>query len=315
MRRAIVLAVVSTLASVASADPVHPKAAEPLRTAAADPGAVDPIEAATEPVVHESAGQRLSPRADMVLASIGNTHNGSLDVTDYRIKAAAPLARGDSYGLALLASYSQTQLDFPVGFGREQLQLHKFEAMVGGGMGLPNDWSLRGSAGASHASDLHDTSWDAVQFTTCAMLHHVMGPSDAIVFGLVYTSTSPTIPVIPLLGYVHQREGSRFKLDVFLPHHVRAEWQLTSWLHGAIAGEASGDTWAVAMAKTQMKASREGGAGFAELQWLITHMVHLEARAGVSVDRYALPMQIDGQLHDQPLRASTFGQLSLVVAP
>lgn len=315
MKRAIVLGAVAVLGGTAAADPATAPA-KPVRTAAAEPTGSDPIDTATaEPVVHDSAGHRLSPRADMVLASVANTHNSALDASDLRIKAAAPLAVGDSYGLALLLNYGMTELTFPSGHSDEILKLHKFETMVGGGVGLADDWSLRGSAGVAHSSDLHDTSWDAVQMTACAMLHHVVGPSDAIVFGGVYTSTSPTIPVIPLLGYVHQREGSPFRLDVFLPHHVRAEYALTSWLHGAVAMEASGDTWAVQMAKSQLKASREGGAGFAELQWLITKMIHLEARAGVSVDKYTLPMQVDGATHDQPLRASSFGQLSVVVAP
>lgn len=316
MKRAIVLAAIAHLGGVAVAEPVHPTA-QP-RTAAADPNALDPIEAATvapAAEVHESAGQRLSPRADMVLASIATTHNGSLDARDLRVKMAAPLAVGDGYGLALIAGYGTTQLRFPSGRSTQDLQLHKFEAMVGGGMGLSDGWSLRGSAGAAHGSDLHDMSLTDLQITSCAMLHKVLTPSDALVFGAVYTSTSPTIPVIPMLGYVHQAEGSRFRFDAFLPHHIRAEYALTSWLHGAIGAEASGDTWTVAMARTQLKASRSGGAGFAELQWLITHMIHLEARAGVSVDKYSLPMQVDSALHDQPLRASSFGQLSVVIAP
>jgi len=316
VKRALVLAVLARVAGVASAEPQRVLSAEPVRTAAAAPAQADPVEAsAAEPVHVVSAGQRLSPRADVVLASLSTTHNDALTTQDLRLKAAAPLARGDGYGLALLLSYGATRLEVSSEGQDEHLTLHRFEAGVGGGAGLAPAWSLRGSFAVAHSSDLRDTTWDAVQVTSSAMLHHVVGPSDALVFGLVYTSNAQLFPVLPLLGYVHQREGSRFRLDVFLPHHVRAEYALRPRLRGAVGLEASGDTWTVQMSGTQRIASREGGAVFGELQVFAGGMIHVEGRAGLSVERYALPMQLDGALHDQPLRPAAFAQLAVIIAP
>ncbi|HET9620304.1 MAG TPA: hypothetical protein VFP84_02980 [Kofleriaceae bacterium] len=264
-----------------------------------------------------SPGQRLSPRADVVLASISNVHSGAYNVQDLKLKAAAPLARGNGYGLALLLNYDATRIDTPGPMTTDRLTLHRFEAMLGGGVGVAPGWSLRGSFGVSHSSDLEATTWQAVEVTSTAMLHHVITPSDAIVFGVVYTSTAQLFPVLPLLGYVHQAEGSPFRLDIFLPHHVRAEYALLHRLRGALGLEAAGDTWTVHLAKTrgEQLATREGGAVFAELSLLATNMVHVEARAGMSVDRYEIPTATDTMPHDQPLRAASFAQLQVVVAP
>lgn len=318
------LAAVAHLSGVAAADPVPAKAqpvraiaaAEPLGAVASEPALVDhadvPALPAEPPV---SDGQRLSPRTDMVLTSITTTHNSGLDVRDLRLKAAAPLVRGDGYGLALLMNYGATWLSYPSGSASEELTLHRFEAMVGGGAGMADDWSLRGSFGVSHSSDLVDSTWDALQATACMMLHKVATPSDAVMFGAVYTSASQLVPVLPLFAYVHQAPGSPFRFDLFLPHHVRVEYGLSQRWRSAAGLEASGDTWAVHMGHASQQASREGGAVFGELQLQLTRMLHAEARAGMSVDRYELPMQAGGPVQSLGLRASTFGQLSLVVAP
>lgn len=246
------------------------------------------------------------------MTGLSSTTNAQLGVTDWTIKAAAPLLIGDGYGSALLVDYSQTRIDLP---GQGHLVLHRTQAGVGGGAGLAPGWSLRGSVQVAYASDLADPTYAAVQVTSSAMVHHVLSSSDAIVGGLVYCSTAQLFPVIPLAGWVHQAPGSRFRFDAFLPHHVRAEWDLAWRLRGAIGAEAHGDRWIVKPGQQALSASREGGIGFGELQLVATRMVHLEARAGVSVDRYSLPMQLDGRLHDQPLRAAKFAQLAIVVAP
>lgn len=316
------LAAVAHLSGVAAADPSHPsappvraaEAAEPMT--ATEPVLVDRVEppaVAAEPAV--SDGQRLSPRTDIVMASMATTHNAALDVRDLRLKAAAPLVRGDGYGLALMMNYGATWLSYPAGSTSEQLTLHRFEAMVGGGAGLADGWSLRGSVGVSYSSDLGDENWDALQATACMMLHKVATPSDAVMFGAVYTSASQLFPVLPLFAYVHQAPGSPFRFDLFLPHHVRAEYSLSHRWRGAAGLEASGDTWSVHMGHASQQATREGGAVFGEIQLQLTRMLHAEARAGMSVDRYTLPMQLDGPIESLGVRASTFGQLSLVVAP
>jgi hypothetical protein len=271
-------------------------------------------EATTTAEPPQSPGRKLSPRTDIVMASYSASHNGQLDVRDLRLKAAAPVVVGDGYGVALLMGYDSTHLDSAMSTN-DHLALHCFEAMLGGGMGLAPGWSLRGSVGMSYSSDLQERTWSAVQNTTSAMIHHVIGPSDAIVGGLVYTSTADLFPVLPLLGYVHQRDGSPFRFDVFLPHHVRAEYEFRPRLRGAIGAEASGNNWVLQRGPSEVRARREGGAAFGEFQVGITAMLHVEARAGMSVDRYTMPMQPDGASIQQPLRASAFAQLSVVVAP
>jgi hypothetical protein len=324
VRRAFVLAAVAHLSGVAAADPGHPSAqpvraaaaTEPMAAAASEQVLVDRVEppaVPAEPAV--SDGQRLSPRTDIVMASMATTHNAALDVRDLRLKAAAPLVRGDGYGLALLMNYGATWLSYLVGSASEQLTLHRFEAMVGGGAGLADNWSLRGSFGVSHSSDLRDSTWDALQATACMMLHRVVTPSDAVMVGAVYTSAAQLFPVLPLFAYVHQAPGSPFRFDLFLPHHVRAEYALSQRWRSAAGVEAFGDTWSVHMGRAPIQAGREGGTVFGELQLQLTRMLHAEARAGMSVERYSLPMELDGEIHEQRFRPSTFGQFSLVVAP
>lgn len=268
----------------------------------------------TEPQPTVSSSQKLSPRTDVVMASYSASHNAQLDVRDLRLKAAAPVVMGDGYGVALLLGYDSTQVDNAVA-ANDHLTLHCFEAMLGGGAGLAPGWSLRGSVGFAYSSDLQESTWSALKNTSSAMVHHVIGSSDALVAGLVYTSTSDLFPVLPLLGYVHQRDGSPFRIDIFLPHHVRAEYAFRPRLRGALGLEASGNTWTLQRAQTEFSARREGGAAFGEFQVGVTAMVHFEARAGMSVDRYTIPMQPDGVPLQQPMRASAFGQLSVVVAP
>jgi hypothetical protein len=315
LRVLVTAAVVFSAAESAHAElPGHENSpAEPVQ--AVPP--IDSVARSTAEAHAPSPGQRLSPRSDVVLMSASSVNNSSYAVQDFKLKAAAPLARGSGYGLALLLNYDATRIDAPMTTSTDHLTLHRFEAMVGGGAGIAPDWSLRGAFGVSHSSDLEASTWGALQVTSTAMLHHVVTPSDAIVFGVVYTSTAQLFPVLPLFGYVHQREGSPFRLDIFLPHHVRAEYALFSRLHSAVGIEAMGDTWTVHMAhaRGEQLATREGGAIYGELSLFATNMIHIEARAGMSVDRYELPSMMDPVVHDQPLRAARFAQLQVVVAP
>lgn len=313
LRVLVTAAVVATAAGAARANPGHDASPnEPVQP----PPPVDTV-TSTAPDPVKPPGQRLSPRTDVVMASVSTIHNDAFSVEDLRLKAAAPVARGHGYGVALMLNYDATRIEMPEMAGTDHLTLHRFEAMLGGGTAVATDWSLRGSFGVSHSSDLGDSTWQALAVTSSAMLHHVISPSDAIVFGVAYTSTAQVFPVLPLLGYVHQRAGSPFRLDVFLPHHVRAEYELTRRLRGALGMEASGDTWTVHLARAhgEQLADREGGAAFAELSLAATDLIHIEARAGLSVDRYSLPTPMDGMVEEQPLRASSFAQLLLVVAP
>jgi hypothetical protein len=263
------------------------------------------------------AGRKLSPRVDAVLASYTTTYRDALTTRDLRLKAAAPVVRGDGFGMALLVGYGATQLDAAMDAGDAHLTLHRFEATLAGGAALAPGWSLRGSFGAAHSSDLQLTTWSAIQITSSAMLHRLLGPSDAVLVGAVYTSSADLFPVLPLLGYVHQRDDSRFRFDIFLPRHARAEYEVRPRLHAALGIEVVGNTWVTQAARAEpriLRVRRAGGAVFGEIQLGATPLVRLEARVGMSVDRYTLPSEMTGDTGDQPLRAAGFAQLAVVLA-
>ena len=267
-----------------------------------------------EPAPAVPIGRRLSPRSDAVLASYTATRGAELTTWDVRVKAGVPVVRGDGYGAGLLAGYGATGLDLAMAGRDEHLTLHRFEATLGGGAGVAPGWSLRGSFGVAQSSDLQDATWSAMQLTSSAMVHRVLGPSDAVIAGLVYTSSAEFLPVLPILGYVHQREGSPFRFDAFLPHHVRAEYELGRRVRGALGIETGGNTWVIQAAQAQLRARRAGGSLFGELELAATELVRFQARAGLSVDRYTLPVQLGGS-DDPPLRAAAFAQLAVVLVP
>lgn len=271
--------------------------------------------AAAEPSPPAPVGRRLSPRSDAVLASYTATRSAELTSWDLRLRAGVPLLRGDGYGVALLGGYGATRLDVALPDLEPQLTLHRFEATIGVGGAIAPGWSLRGSVGASHSSDLQDATWSALQLTSSAMLHRVLGPSDAVIAGVVYTSSAELAPVLPILGYVHQGEASPFRLDIFLPHHARAEYELTPRLRGALGIETGGNVWALKMGPVRRRARRAGGSLFAELDLLATRLLQLQVRLGLSVDSYSLPAQLDGTPRDQPLRAAAFAQLAVLLVP
>lgn len=262
----------------------------------------------------EPSGRKLSPRSDAVLASYTATRDADLATWDLRLKAGAPLVRGDGFGVALLADYAATHLALDMPEGDEELTLHRFEATLGGGAGIAPGWSLRGSFGVNYGTDLQRATTDALRVTASAMAHHVLGPSDAVLAGAVYTQADEILPVLPLLGYVHQRDGSPLRIDVFLPHHARAEYALWPRVRGAFGLETFGSTWLLQMAQSQMRARRAGGSLFGELELLATSLVRVQARLGLTVARYTLPAP-DGTPRDFPLRAAGFAQLAIVVEP
>ena len=210
--------------------------------------------------------------------------------------------------------YGVTHLDVATDEVHDGFELHRFEATLGGGATLAPGRSLRASIGTAYASDLHAGAWPALQLTSSAMIHWVLGPDDAVVVGAVYTSTAEFLPVLPIVGYVHQRDGSRFRFDVFLPRHVRAEYELHRCVRGAVGVEAMGNTWAVAM-RSQQRIRRAGGSLFGELGFVLTRSMRLEARAGLSVARYTVPADASGAIIDDSLRPAGFAQLALLLAP
>jgi hypothetical protein len=116
---------------------------------------------------------------------------------------------------------------------------------------------------------------------------------------------------------VHQRDDSRFRFDIFLPRHVRAEYELRPRVRTALGIEVVGNTWITLAARSELRVlrvRRAGGAVFGEVQLGATPLVRLEARVGMSVDRYTLPAEMTGDAGDQPLRAAGFAQLAVVLA-
>jgi hypothetical protein len=277
-------------------------------------GAMARAEPETEPT-EVPASRRLSPRSDAIGAWYSATYRPALSTRDVRLRAAVPLVRGDGYGAAVLAGYGATQLDVDLGELHEHLAFHRFEATLGGGVGVAPGWSLRGSFGAAYSSDLHAAAWSALQVTSSAMVHRVLGDADAVLAGVIYTSAGELYPVLPAIGYVHQRAGSPLRFDVFLPHHARTEYALGPRLRSALGIEVVGNLWIAQPAATPLRSRRAGGALFGELQVAATGLVRLEARAGLSVDRYVLPAIAGGSTVEQPLRPAAFAQVAVVIVP
>lgn len=261
------------------------------------------------PVATEAA--KLSPRTDGVMAAYSAIYDGELTTQDLRLKAAAPLVRGRAFRLGLLAGYTMTHLTFPTETGDDSLQLHRFDATLAASSTLAPGRSIRVSFGTAYASDLRASNWSALQVTSSAMVHWVLGPDDAILAGAVYTSAPEfVIPVLPIIGYVHQQDGSRFRFDMFIPKHVRAEYELHPRVRGALGIEALGNVWAVRRMQTD-EVRRAGGAIFGELGFQLARWMRLEVRAGAAIMRHTLPADASNAMSEQSLRAAGFTQLAL----
>jgi hypothetical protein len=263
-----------------------------------------------------SADRRLSPRNDVVYLSISQIHDDALASRDLRVGAGAPLIRGDGFGLGVFARHATTWIDSDE-LLPSALVLHRFDLMLGGGARIAPGWSLRGAIGVTYASDLHAAlwSWDPFQLTVAALVRHPLGPSDAWMAGVAYSSSSGLYPVLPTLGYVHQRPGAPLRFDALLPHHVRAVYDLTPRWYGALGIEVHGDRWLVRGMRPAIDTRRDGGAIFGELGVAAVGAVHVECRLGLSVDRYRLPDAMTGTSHALSLRPAAFAQLLAVVAP
>jgi hypothetical protein len=263
-----------------------------------------------------SADRRLSPRNDAVYLSVWQIHDGVLVSRDVRIGAGAPLVRGDGFGVGVFGRYATTWIDSDE-LLPGALALHRFDLMLGGGSRLAPGWSLRGAVGVTYASDLHvhAPSWQPFQLTVAALVRHPLGPSDAWLAGVAYASSSGLYPVLPTLGYVHQRAGAPFRFDALLPHHVRAVYDLTPRWYGALGIEVHGDRWLVRGTRQSIDTRRDGGAIFGELGVAAVGAVHVECRLGLSVDRYTLPDAMTDTGHRLSLRPAAFAQLLAVVAP
>jgi hypothetical protein len=251
-----------------------------------------------------------------VYLSIWQIHDDLLASRDLRLSAGAPLVRGDGFGLGAFVRYATTWIDSDE-LLPSALVLHRFDLMVGGGARLAPGWSLRGAVGTTYASDLHerDLSWQPFQLTVAALVRHPLGPSDAWMAGLAYASSSGLYPVLPTLGYVHQRPGAPFRFDALLPHHVRVVYDLTPRWYGALGVEVHGDRWRVRGMRQAINTRRDGGAVFGELGVAAVAAVHIEARLGLSVDSYTLPDAMTDAGHKLSLRPAAFAQLLAVVAP
>ncbi len=287
-----------------------------LAVAAAEAEADDSGDAARppEPAAAAAEARKLSPRTDAVMAAYSAMYDGDLTTQDLRVRAGAPLVRGDSFGLGLLLGYDLTHWGFTAQSGEGDLALHRFEATLGGGGALAPGRSLRASLGVAYGSDLRDATWSALQLTSSAMVHWVLGPDDAIVVGAVYTSTAELLPVLPIFGYVHQRNGSPVRIDIFIPKHVRAEYDLHPCIRGALGVEVLGNTWIAQWMQSQGTVKRAGGTAFGELGFRLTPRTRLEARLGLAVMRNTLPA-LAGVMHENALRPGSFAQLALRFVP
>jgi hypothetical protein len=298
MRSFIGLAVVAVTSSPARADPVEDDAAR------AAPSVEDTA----------SAERRLAPRNDSVHFSISQIDDHAVESRDVRISVGAPVLHVHGVGVGLFLRYAATRIESDQ-FLPEALVLHRFDVQLGGGGRLAPGWWFRGAFGVGYASDLHPHGLpgDALQSTAAAMVRHAFGPSDSWTIGVAYSSFSSLSPVLPILGYVHERAGARFRFEAQLPRLVRAVYQLTPRLHAALGLEAHGDKWLAQGMRRLLDTRREGGSAFGEAD-LATHgAVHLVGRLGASFDSYTLPDAMTDSSHELALKTSAFAQLLVVV--
>lgn len=258
--------------------------------------------------------RRLSPRNDSVYLSIFQIYQPALSSRDVRLSVGAPVLRGDHYGVGVFQRYAATRIDGDQ--LADPLVLHRFELMLGGGGRFAPGWSLRGALGVSYASDLqlNGLTSDAFGLTVAGLVNHAVGPSDAIIVGFAYSSSSSLYPVLPILGYVHQSPGSPLRFDAQLPRHVRVSYDLTPRLAVALGLEVHGDRWLVRGMRARLDTRRDGGSAFAELSVAALRSVRIDARLGISVDRYTLPDVMTDTTHEGSLGVSGFAQLLAVVA-
>lgn len=264
-----------------------------------------------------TTARRLALRNDSVYLSLFQIYQPSLTSRDVRVSVGVPVVRGEGYGVALLPRYAATWIE-----GdrlADELVLHRFDVMLGGGGRVAPGWSLRGALGVSYASDLQldGIASEAFGLTVAALVNHALGPSDAIVVGLAYASTSSLYPVLPILGYVHQRAGSRFRFEAQLPRHVRASYRLTPRLEATLGVEVHGDKWLVQGMRERLDTRRDGGSAFAELGVAAAGSLRVDLRLGISVDRYTLPDTLPDTMtdttHDGSLGVAAFAQLLAVL--
>lgn len=280
------------------------------------PGPEEPDAPAPPPL---PVGRRLAPRNDAMLLSITRTSNGDVVATDLRVKAGVPVFRSARGGAALTLGYTATHLELPMAEPAPDLTLHRFEATLGGGGGFAPDWSLRGALGVAYASDLVSATSRAVTATATASVQRVLGPSDAVSAGLVYLSRSDLFPVLPALGYVHQREGSPLRIDILLPRYARAEYRFAPRATAALGVEFIAGRWAIeskiASQIAELEVKRLGGVGFAELELQASELVRFQARLGLAFTRYTLPAETAGTTHDGSAQLGGVAQLGVVVVP
>lgn len=264
----------------------------------------------------EADDRRLTPRADLVYLTAWQLRDAQVGSRDVRVAVGEPLARGPGYGVGVFQRYAATWLDRGPYLSRS-LTLHQFDLMVAGSDRLAPGWSVFGVLDVGYAAELRaGVPWgSAVHGTAAAVLQYALGRSDAIVLGSVYSSSSSLFAVLPILGYVHQREGSAFRLDVQLPDHLRGVYALAPRWELALGAELHSDLWSVPGMHRTLEVERDGVATFVELGFLATPSLRVEARGGLSIDSYRLPDFASDTTRELDLRAAPFAQVQVVLLP
>jgi hypothetical protein len=262
-----------------------------------------------------ASSRRLSSRNDILFLSISDMSADELASRDVRVSIALPVIRGGDFGFGVIPRYTATWIDPDVN-GAHDLVLHRFDLLAGGGGRVAPAWWIRGALGATYASDLDGTSASsqALQVTALATVRHNIGANDAWTLGAVYSSSADILPVLPVVGYVHQRPGSRFRFDALLPHHARVVYDVAPGWQAAIGVETFSDVWVGHAMSDGFVVRREGGAAFAEIDAAIGR-VHVEWRTGLALARYGLPAPMTDDSHPHGIGPSVFVQLLATVLP
>lgn len=121
--------------------------------------------------------------------------------------------------------------------------------------------------------------------------------------------------MLPTLGWVHQREGSPFRVEIALPLSARAAYQLSPRIRGATGVELIADNWVQRSGSRNVDVRRFGGSTFGELELTATQMVRIQLRGGMQLTSYTLPSEMAGVTRDGPTRAGGFVQLGVLLVP
>lgn len=255
---------------------------------------------------------KLMPAADLVGTSVDADANTSTHSYEDKILLGVPLPRWDGGGGAITFGRIASNL-FDDNHG--ELHVRTYQTGVVGGQSLGHGLILGGGATVTYGSAVDEYTANAWQLMANGTLSWTRGKSDGFIAGAVYTSTNTFwVPLIPIIGWVHQAPESPWRFDVLLPRGVRIDYALsdTSAIGGLV--DVTGGSWVTSttMSHELVMASKVRCAMAARYQRKLFGPVRLDVRMGMMIEQYdyATPMSTDSST-----RPGAYGQLGIIAGP